>query len=87
VAGDAALAPPDEHAISTRRSRRWSTEGRGLAGHCLSTLHKQRDHLVALAARYAIPAIFQFREFAAAGGLFSYGACVVEGYLPTPDEA
>ena len=41
----------------------------------------RRDHLVALAARHAIPTIFQFREFvAAAGGLICYGASVTEAY-------
>jgi putative tryptophan/tyrosine transport system substrate-binding protein len=29
---------------------------------------------LALASRHAVPAIYQFREFAAAGGLISYGS-------------
>jgi putative ABC transport system substrate-binding protein len=35
---------------------------------------------VALAAQYAIPAMFALREFAAAGGLLSYGANFEDGY-------
>jgi putative tryptophan/tyrosine transport system substrate-binding protein len=31
------------------------------------------EQLALLAARYAVPTIFQYREFAAAGGLASYG--------------
>jgi putative ABC transport system substrate-binding protein len=36
----------------------------------------RRDQLVALAARQAVPAIYAYREFAAAGGLISYGVDV-----------
>ena len=40
----------------------------------------QRDQLVALAARYAVPAIYSFREFAAAGGLMTYAQSLVDAY-------
>jgi putative ABC transport system substrate-binding protein len=40
----------------------------------------QVDQLGALTARHAVPAIFQFREFAAAGGLMSYGGSTTETF-------
>src|SRR5262245_51195662 len=40
----------------------------------------QRDQLIALANRYAIPAVFDRREFAEAGGLMSYGGSVTDVY-------
>jgi len=36
-------------------------------------LNSRREHIVALAARYAVPTIYEWREFAMAGGLISYG--------------
>ena len=47
---------------------------------CDSFFNTRRHKLVALAARYAVPAIYSFREFAGAGGLMSYGIDLGEAY-------
>jgi putative ABC transport system substrate-binding protein len=38
------------------------------------------EQLAALALRHAIPSIYQFREFAAAGGLMSYGGSITDSH-------
>jgi putative ABC transport system substrate-binding protein len=40
----------------------------------------QREQIVALAARYAIPTIYDWREYVAAGGLISYGTNLADTY-------
>src|SRR4029077_7346869 len=40
----------------------------------------KREHLVALAARHAIPTLYEIREFVEAGGLMSYGTVLTDGY-------
>src|SRR5262249_45057667 len=40
----------------------------------------RRDHLVAQVARHSIPAIYDLREFAEAGGLMSYGTSLSDAY-------
>jgi putative tryptophan/tyrosine transport system substrate-binding protein len=40
----------------------------------------RREQIVALAARYAVPASYQWRDFAVAGGLMSYGGSLADGY-------
>jgi putative ABC transport system substrate-binding protein len=40
----------------------------------------RRDEIAALAVRHAIPTTYHFREFAAAGGLMSYGPSATDGY-------
>jgi putative tryptophan/tyrosine transport system substrate-binding protein len=38
------------------------------------------EQLAALALRHAVPTIYQFRDFAAAGGLMSYGGSLTDAY-------
>jgi ABC-type uncharacterized transport system substrate-binding protein len=43
-------------------------------------LTSRNETLAALALHHAMPAIFADREFAAAGGLLSYGAAIADAY-------
>jgi putative ABC transport system substrate-binding protein len=43
-------------------------------------LSNRREQIVAMASRSAVPAIYAWREFAAAGGLISYGASLTTAY-------
>jgi putative tryptophan/tyrosine transport system substrate-binding protein len=38
------------------------------------------EHIVGLAARHAIPTMYQVPEFVVAGGLISYGSSLIEEY-------
>ena len=42
--------------------------------------NNRRDQIVSLAAHYALPTVYFFREFAASGGLISYGTSLTDAY-------
>jgi putative ABC transport system substrate-binding protein len=42
--------------------------------------NNRREHLVELAARHAIPAIYEWRETAVAGGLMTYGSSLIDAF-------
>jgi putative ABC transport system substrate-binding protein len=50
-----------------------------------SFLVSQRDQIVALAARHAVPTLYHRREFTAIGGLMSYGPSLPEVYYQVGD--
>jgi putative ABC transport system substrate-binding protein len=42
--------------------------------------NSRSGQLAALALRHSLPAIYQYREFTAAGGLISYGASLTDAF-------
>jgi putative ABC transport system substrate-binding protein len=72
----ASTEPDIETAFTTLRQQQ---VGALLVGND-AFFNSRRAYLVALAARYAMPTIYSFREFAVAGGLMSYAPSLVEAY-------
>jgi putative ABC transport system substrate-binding protein len=74
----------------TTRDVREAAREKGLQLHVLKAgseseidsafFNARRDQLVALAARDAVPAIYDSREYAASGGLISYAASLAASY-------
>ena len=42
--------------------------------------NSRREHIVDLAARHAIPAVYETREYADVGGLMAYGTSIKDAY-------
>jgi putative tryptophan/tyrosine transport system substrate-binding protein len=75
-----ALSARTQSEIDAAFARLVEQQAGGLLINTDAFFFTQRDQLIALAKRYAIPAIFDRREFAEAGGLMSYGGSVTDVY-------
>ena len=76
------------HVLRASTDREIDTAFEAVAQHRIPALavtsdpffSSRRDKLAAWAARHAVPAMYPFRDFAAAGGLMSYGVDIADVY-------
>jgi putative ABC transport system substrate-binding protein len=69
-----------EHSLDAAFARLAEQRVDGLAVTADPFFNFRRAQVIALASRYAMPAIYQWREFVADGGLISYGPSIAEAY-------
>ncbi len=74
------LNASDEHYIDTVFAALAQQQVGALLVDADTFFVSRRDRLVALAARHSMPAIYDLRDFVAAGGLMSYGTSLAEAY-------
>src|SRR5262245_31219925 len=74
------LRASSEHELDTTFATLAALRAGGLLVGADPFLYSRRDCIVELASRHAIPAIYEQREFAVAGGLMSYGTNITDAY-------
>jgi putative ABC transport system substrate-binding protein len=70
----------NDHELVSAFERLRAVSAAGLLVCAAPFFDTRRGHIVALEAQQQLPAIHQFREYAAQGGLMSYGICPPDGY-------
>ena len=73
VNGSIILTATTEHELDTAFKTMTDLRAGALLVAADPFFNSRREYIVALAARYGIPAMYEQREFALAGGLMSYG--------------
>jgi putative ABC transport system substrate-binding protein len=74
------LSASTEHNIELAFATAADSRAQGLLVGSDSFFDSRIDQIVALASRHALPAIYEGRDFAIAGGLASYGTSVADAY-------
>ena len=74
------LRASSEEEIETAFATAAERQAKGLLVGADPFMLSRRERLVALASRYAVPAIYEAREYASAGGLMSYGISLTNAY-------
>jgi putative ABC transport system substrate-binding protein len=74
------LKASTEHDLDTTFARLAALPAKALLVAADPFFNTRREKLIELAARYAVPAIYEFRDYPAAGGLVSYGISLADAY-------
>jgi putative tryptophan/tyrosine transport system substrate-binding protein len=74
------LQASTEHEIEAAFASLLEARAGGLMVGTDPFFNSRSEQLARLALRHAVPTVYQFREFAAAGGLMSYGGSITEVY-------
>jgi putative ABC transport system substrate-binding protein len=74
------LSASTEQEIDTAFAKLVQLHASGLVIGADNFFNSRSEQLAALALRHAVPTIYQYRNFAAAGGVMSYGGSITDAY-------